>query len=547
MSPTGDRSRHDVFLSHNSDDKPSVEELAVRLQGEAGLELFLDKWHLIPGEPWQEALESALDNSATCVVFLGPSGLGTWENEEMRSALNSRVRSKSFRVIPVLLPGADPKDPATLPHFLQRLTWVDFRSGLDDSEAFHRLVAGIRGEAPGPGHYEPYVVDSGFKRFKKATINILWSYINPLFLLLLPTVICLGIGILLMNWRIPTHIRLSCTVDRVTFTVDSPDQSGGNETVTGSYILDSMSITSITIQRFSNLIFYPDHLQVADATQYDAFQGGYPASAWRILNFTPPLEMKGYDEVLQPAVTIEAASPDGNGVGTLERVFARSGSEITVEAQTRDVRIRIYGQQPSAILAPHRLFQLIADQVQVLNVLQAPFDSPSLTYKASLPDRNPHIEIAGHPGSLALFLTTAAASTSDPFSSKIPVSTIDFTHQAVDGNRVTSLVDNGAMTYPDYPGIGEIPIRKGDFIGLDRLQRFQIEEMTLIPDKGIELQLNGIAEEIRLGSADFHRDRRLSRFDALWQMLPFQVIGLLAWFFSTALMVSKFFSRLKRS
>ena len=46
-----------------------VEALAQRLR-DAGLEPFLDKWHLIPGEPWQEALEDALDQSSTCAVFL---------------------------------------------------------------------------------------------------------------------------------------------------------------------------------------------------------------------------------------------------------------------------------------------------------------------------------------------------------------------------------------------------------------------------------------------------------------------------------------------
>ena len=102
------QNRYDVFLSHNRSDKVSVEQLAVRLEDETGLKPFLDKWHLVPGEPWQEAIEEALDNSAACAVFLGPDGLGSWENEEMRSALVRRVRDKSFRVIPVLLPGADP-------------------------------------------------------------------------------------------------------------------------------------------------------------------------------------------------------------------------------------------------------------------------------------------------------------------------------------------------------------------------------------------------------------------------------------------------------
>jgi hypothetical protein len=92
--------QYDVFLSHNSADKPAVEVLARRLTEEAGLQPFLDKWHLVPGEPWQEALEEALDQSRTCVVFLGPKGLGTWENEEMRAALDIRAGTPDFRVIP---------------------------------------------------------------------------------------------------------------------------------------------------------------------------------------------------------------------------------------------------------------------------------------------------------------------------------------------------------------------------------------------------------------------------------------------------------------
>ena len=141
-------SQYDVFLSHTSADKKAVENIAQRLRQKAKLQPFLDKWHLIPGEPWQEKLEEALDQSRTCAVFLGPSGLGSWENEEMRDALDQRVRNKSFRVIPVLLPGADPKNNTTLPRFLRRLTWVDFRQGLEDTEAFHRLNCGIKGIPP---------------------------------------------------------------------------------------------------------------------------------------------------------------------------------------------------------------------------------------------------------------------------------------------------------------------------------------------------------------------------------------------------------------
>jgi WD40 repeat protein/energy-coupling factor transporter ATP-binding protein EcfA2 len=137
--------KYDVFLSYNRADRSAVELIARRLREEVGLEPFLDRWHLVPGEPWQEALEEALAQSLTVAVFVGPSGISPWHNEELRAALDDAVRRRDeYRVIPVLLPDAAPE---SVTGFLARRTWVDFRSGLDDAEAFERLVAGIKGEA----------------------------------------------------------------------------------------------------------------------------------------------------------------------------------------------------------------------------------------------------------------------------------------------------------------------------------------------------------------------------------------------------------------
>jgi tetratricopeptide (TPR) repeat protein len=141
-----------VFLSHSSADKPAVEELARRLAKD-GVQAWLDKWNLIPGDPWQPAIEKALAESETCAVFVGPSVFGPWQNEEMRAAIDRRVResARRFRVIPVLLPGAERAERSSLPTFLAATTWVEFRDSLDDPDAFHRLVCGIRGLEPGPG------------------------------------------------------------------------------------------------------------------------------------------------------------------------------------------------------------------------------------------------------------------------------------------------------------------------------------------------------------------------------------------------------------
>jgi len=183
-----------VFLSHSSADKPAVEELARQL-AKVGIQAWLDKWHLIPGNPWQSDIEKALAESATCVVFVGPSGFGPWQNEEMRAAIDQRVRDsgRRFRVIPVLLPGAKRAERSSLPTFLAATTWVEFPDSLDDPAAFHRLVCGIRGLEPGadPGQaiYEgqcPYrglrvfdVDDAPFFFGREALIQWLLNELRP--------------------------------------------------------------------------------------------------------------------------------------------------------------------------------------------------------------------------------------------------------------------------------------------------------------------------------------------------------------------------------
>ena len=138
---------YDVFLSYNGDDEAAVEGLARRLR-DAGLRVFA-LWHLVPGTYRLKGREEALQRSQSCAILLGPAGRGPWQDEEMFMALQLAVEKRGCRVIPVLLPGADRADANTLPLFLSIRTWVDFRLGLEDAAAFHRLCCGVMGTLPG--------------------------------------------------------------------------------------------------------------------------------------------------------------------------------------------------------------------------------------------------------------------------------------------------------------------------------------------------------------------------------------------------------------
>src|SRR5436305_11764404 len=133
----------DVFLSRNRRDQPVVEQIGAKLRAR-GLRVWLDKWELRPGFPWQEGLEAAVQRSRAVAVFVGADGLGAWQEPEMRAFI-ARSRREQVPVIPVLLPGCP--DSPQLALFLEAFTWVDLRSGRTE-DGLARLVWGITGEKP---------------------------------------------------------------------------------------------------------------------------------------------------------------------------------------------------------------------------------------------------------------------------------------------------------------------------------------------------------------------------------------------------------------
>ncbi len=67
----------DVFLSHNSRDKPAVRELKQRLDAYR-LSCWLDEDELRPGIPWQQRLEEGIQGSGSLAVLVGKDGMGPW-------------------------------------------------------------------------------------------------------------------------------------------------------------------------------------------------------------------------------------------------------------------------------------------------------------------------------------------------------------------------------------------------------------------------------------------------------------------------------------
>lgn len=132
----------DVFLCHNSADKPAIKRVAQQLK-EVGILPWLDAWEMPPGQLWEPLLEQQIGNIRAAAVFVGSAGIGPWQQEEVSCFLLEFVQRKA-PVIPVLL--ADAPTKPELPKLLRTRTWVDFRAA--DPDPMKMLIWGITGRRP---------------------------------------------------------------------------------------------------------------------------------------------------------------------------------------------------------------------------------------------------------------------------------------------------------------------------------------------------------------------------------------------------------------
>ena len=132
----------DVFLCHNSEDKPVVREIAQKLS-EENIKPWLDEADIRAGSFWHTAIGQQIETVKSAAVFVGQHGVGPWQNREIIALLDQFDR-RGCPVIPVIL-ASDHAKPV-LPWSLAGLHCVDFRA--TDSHPLKRLIWGITGEKP---------------------------------------------------------------------------------------------------------------------------------------------------------------------------------------------------------------------------------------------------------------------------------------------------------------------------------------------------------------------------------------------------------------
>jgi hypothetical protein len=145
-----------VFVSHASEDKQRfVLKFAQRLR-ENGVDAWLDRWEMLPGDSLVDRIfEQGLKEAQAVVIVLSAVSVQKpWVREELNHAVVTRI-GRGLKIIPVVI------DQCEVPECLKATLWqrVDDLGSYDD--AFQRILDAIfdRSSKPPVGHAPERLAD----------------------------------------------------------------------------------------------------------------------------------------------------------------------------------------------------------------------------------------------------------------------------------------------------------------------------------------------------------------------------------------------------
>ena len=130
------QTRFDIFLCHNSEDKPEVKKIRDRLK-HVGLHPWLDDGDLRAGGRWLKSLQERIVQIPSAAIFFGSHGIGRVQEHEIEILANEAMK-RALPLIPVLLNSS--VDKPNLSPLLELREWVDFR----EPDPIKKIFEGIK-------------------------------------------------------------------------------------------------------------------------------------------------------------------------------------------------------------------------------------------------------------------------------------------------------------------------------------------------------------------------------------------------------------------
>ncbi|HBP41739.1 MAG TPA: molecular chaperone Tir [Halomonas sp.] len=139
-----------VFLSHASEDKERfVNEFSIRLI-QNGVDVWLDKWEMLPGDSLVDKIfeEGLKEAEAVIIVLSEYSVRKPWVQEELNSTIVSKIQ-KGTKIIPILI------DDCEVPEPLKSTLWESIKDKKSYDLSFERILASVFGASLKPKIGQP--------------------------------------------------------------------------------------------------------------------------------------------------------------------------------------------------------------------------------------------------------------------------------------------------------------------------------------------------------------------------------------------------------
>jgi hypothetical protein len=329
---------------------------------------------------------------------------------------------------------------------------------------------------------------------------------SRLILLAMPTLIAGIVIMVILNWHVSTRVRIALTTDRMSFKV------GGQDKAT---ILDSVGLKSVVIEKFETVKLRPESLSLVGSDKVTN-----RASSVAITQ--SPVVITAREGRAQSNVTLAADSDGARAPLVIDALNAKPSTEVFVESSEdpNDLILRVEGQQSAGSIAISEPFRIAVDQSEIAGVRGSMDLTQPLTLKARL-IRNSMADFTSEDGLILTVTVPTENSTALLPQGHVLITTIKFEQlDEESGKSLSSLTRDipCEVSYPDYDGkVAKVTLMRPDFLWLNDLENFTIEELTYTPGKkGISVKLLGVASKITSGSPEYSVDHRLTVYDTLW-------------------------------
>ena len=512
----------DIFLSYAAEDRATAERLAHELSAR-GWSVWWDR-HIPLGRPFDDEIERALAQARCAIVLWSHASVESdWVKSEATEARERRV------LLPVVVEDVRP------PLEFRRLQTGRLIGWPSDGrhEGFERLIGEVDRMLARPGEVRPEGAAASPSDAPGGTS--VRGPVHDVALALLPTV---GVALLvagLAAWRVPTGVRLTLPVERVTFTVADSNQPLVR-------ILDALSFPALTVERFETVAIDAAQVEVADPSQYVLSEDRYPDTAWRMVEGgNGALQFEALDERLLPALTIQRASSADGPIGTLRPVVVSTPSEVSLEigdGRARSLIIRLSQPRPALVVPMMGPLQVTAVQAKASSHAEADISEQASTWRVDLREGAAPIEVKGRSGTLVAAITLPAIPPREGLAlfsaGTIPISAIDFSIQDALGRRVSSVVGDGQLGYLDADDAEPRVVERSSVVTLGQLRTFGLRRISAEPaQRGLRLELEGVAGVVTTERGSLLTDHRSTALGALHREPALAILGLLIWGLAT--------------